>query len=410
MTERGLQLLLLAAAMATAGYTRTAISPLQEAMRIALSLSDNQMSILQGPVIGIPVAIAAIPLGFLIDRTARRGLLILLIALSASGSVLTAMTADFGLLLLARGVAGLAGLSVVPVVFAILSDLYPPDQRGRVFMVALVGQVAGNSAAFGLGGALLAMTEGAPDGWRWSMGWLCAPLAPILFSMFLLREPHRAHMAIMRPSAREIWHGLRPTRAVISILTMAIVIVEIAIGALLIWGAPMLSRNYGLPPDSVGTIMGTGILLSGILGPVLGGAIADVSQRKGGPRLTFVLLAAMSLLSAPVGLFAFVKGAGAASLLLGTLMTILLTVVTMGIALFSIVIPKELRGLGMSVLVAACVLFALAVAPPAVSLLSGVMGGLSTIGSALSIVCVTTSVLAAMSFALGSRFVSSTSR
>src|SRR5207249_1508965 len=72
---RGYQLLLLAAAMAAGGYVRTAISPLQETMRIALSMSDNQMALLQGPVIGIPITLAAVPLGLLIDRYSRVRLL-----------------------------------------------------------------------------------------------------------------------------------------------------------------------------------------------------------------------------------------------------------------------------------------------------------------------------------------------
>jgi len=159
---RGFQLLLLAFAMAGAGYTRTAISPLQEAMRLALSLSDNQMALLQGPVIGVPVALAAIPLGLLIDRTCRVRLLEVLLVLSVLGSLFTAFASSFSLLLLARGLAGVTGLGIVPVVFSILADLYPPAQRGRAVTVALIGQVAGNSAAFAFGGALLAMSGSEP--------------------------------------------------------------------------------------------------------------------------------------------------------------------------------------------------------------------------------------------------------
>lgn len=406
LARPGFQLLLLAAAMAAAGLARTAISPLQEAMRVALSLSDNQMALLQGPVIGVPVALAAIPLGLLIDRSVRVRLLMVLILLSLAGSLLTAFASNFILLLLARGLAGVAGLGIVPVVFAILADLYPPTHRGRVMTVALIGQVAGNSAAFALGGALLAITGTDPDGWRWSMLWLNAPLVLIAVSALLLREPLRTGIAIANPSFRQVWHELRRYRALIGALATAVVLVEMAIGAMLIWGAPMLARNFGLPPDSIGAIMAAGMLVSGILGPIVGGALADLCQRTGGPRRTVSMMSAIALFSAPAGLFAFMPGVTSASILLVTTMTVMLAVAVMGITLVSIVIPNELRGLCMSVLVAACILFGLAVAPLSVSLLSGAIGGLAMIGKALSIVCVASSLLAAATSAFARRHLS----
>src|SRR5712671_2753564 len=402
---RGFQLLLLAFAMAGAGYTRTAISPLQEAMRLALALSDNQMALLQGPVIGVPVALAAIPLGLLIDRTCRVRLLEVLLVLSVLGSLFTAFASSFSLLLLARGLAGVTGLGIVPVVFSIVADLYPPAQRGRAVTVALVGQVAGNSAAFAFGGALLAMSGSEPEGWRWSMLWLNALLVPILLLSLLLREPNRTGLVIANPTARQIWGELRHYRIVIVVIATAIVLVEIVIWAMLIWGAPMLSRNYGLPPETVGGTMAMGMLVSGILGPLVGGMLADLCQRTGGPRRTVSVLGGIALVSAPAGLFAFLPGVTGASILLVSVMTIMLVVVVMGMALFTIVIPNELRGLCMSALVAACILSGLAVAPLAVSLLSSAMGGLIMIGKALSIVCVAASLLAAMTFAMGRAYV-----
>jgi MFS family permease len=173
---------------------------------------------------------------------------------------------------------------------------------------------------------------------------------------------------------------------------------------MLIWAAPMLLRRFGLPPDRIGSIMAMGMLVSGILGPILGGMLADLCQRTGGPRRTVAVLCGLALLSAPAGLFAFVPGVALSSILLVAAMTIMLAVAVMGMTLFTIVIPNELRGLCMSVLVAAVMLFALAVAPVTVSVLSGAIGGLAMIGKALSIVCVTTSLLTAASFAFGRRY------
>src|ERR1700743_2673301 len=106
--------------MAAAGFARTMISPLQEAIRVSMALSDNQMALLQGPVIGVPVALTAIPLGLLIDRHSRSRLLMTFASLSLVGSLLTAFAPNFVCLLLTRCLAGVTALGILPVVFSLL--------------------------------------------------------------------------------------------------------------------------------------------------------------------------------------------------------------------------------------------------------------------------------------------------
>src|SRR4029453_11391681 len=100
------------------------------------------------------------------------------------GSLLTAAAANFGVLLVARCIAGMTGLAILPVVFSLLADLYPPAQRGFAMTVAIIGQVAGNSAAFALGGSFLTLTGDGDAGWRSAMYWLAVPMIPVLFLMF----------------------------------------------------------------------------------------------------------------------------------------------------------------------------------------------------------------------------------
>jgi predicted MFS family arabinose efflux permease len=320
----------------------------------------------------------------------------ILVALSLTGSLLTAFASSFGMLLFARALAGTAALAILPAVFSLLADLYQPAQRGMATTLAIVGQVAGNSAAFALGGLLLTMT----DRWESAMLWLVVPLLPILLLIAALREPERIR-ASGASSPREILRRLQRNRSTLVPLALGIMLAEIAIGAVIIWAAPMLARRYALPPDQVGSIMGITMLVSGLLGPVVGGVLADYCQRTGGPRRTISVLAVLALISAPMSLFAFTASVTLTSALLVTAATLTFAIVVMGMALFSIVISEEIRGLGMAVLVAAEVLFALAVAPPAVSVLSSAMGGPERIGDALSIVCAFIGLIAAGTFAWG---------
>src|SRR5262249_14298550 len=104
--ERTLQLLLLTVTVATVTCSRTALGPLQESVRQSLALSDNQMALLQGPALALPVVLASVPLGLLIDRRSRVRLLWTLAIINAIGSLATALTTHFWLLFLARCAVG----------------------------------------------------------------------------------------------------------------------------------------------------------------------------------------------------------------------------------------------------------------------------------------------------------------
>jgi MFS family permease len=176
---RNSQLLLLALAMAAGGYVRTTVGPIQEAIRTALAFSDDQMALLQGPALGIPMVLAAIPLGMAIDRFSRFRLLFILAVLSVLGTLWSASAESFAPLFAARCLAGLAGYSVVAIVMSLLADLYSPCERGRVTMVVSIGQLGGVSGAFALGGALLSRHGGGAEGWHWTMLCLAVPLVPV---------------------------------------------------------------------------------------------------------------------------------------------------------------------------------------------------------------------------------------
>lgn len=398
-----IQLSLLAVVTVAAAYGRTALGPLQETMRTALALTDNQMALLQGPAMALPVVIAGVPLGLLIDRYSRVRLLIIFAVFSVVGSLLTAYATDFALLLLARCLVGLTYTGALTAVFSLAADLYAPAQRGRATMVLLVSAMAGNSAAFALGGAFLAMSDAGADAWRSAMLMLVAPLIPVLALMFAMREPSRTERTPENRSAREVWPELWRERAVIAPLLAGMILLEMAFMAVYVWAAPTLARTFDLPPERTGAIMAMGLMLSGLLGPIAGGFLADHCQRRGGPRRAIAVLSGIGLSSLPAGCFAFVPHIALASALLVTFMVIVCAALAMGTALFTVVVPGEVRGLGMSIMFAGNTLFGVALAPMMVSALAGVIGGAASVGKALALVGITSMLLAAAVLAAGRR-------
>jgi MFS family permease len=400
---RGFQLFVLTLAAMAAAYSKTAVGPLQEAIRVDLMLSDNQMALLQGPALALPMVLAALPLGLVIDRYSRVRLLLMLAVMNALCLMMTALTARFELLFLARCLAGLGAFATVPVVISLLADLYPPAQRGRVLTVMTIGQFGGAAAVFALGGEILTGLHDGSSGWRAVLLWLTLPLVAVAALVLALREPPRTGVEVDKPSVRAACAELWGYRALIVPLSVGVVLVEVALGAALVWTAPTLSRSFGLSPDRIGAIMGAVVLTSGILGAIAGGVLADVAQRAGGTRHTVSVLSGLALLGVPAGLFAIMPGVSLASTLLGLFLAIVTAICVMGTAVCTVAIPNELRGLCLAVLFAAGAILGVGFAPVTVSLLSDALGGAGMIGRSLAMVCGSASLLGAVALACGAR-------
>jgi MFS family permease len=403
MSRKIAQLLLLVVTDMCVLAIGRALSPLQETMQAALSLSDNQIALLQGPALGLPNVLLAVPLGFLIDRHSRVRLCFILTIVGAVGTLMTALASSLVVLFIARALAGLAMTAVTIAIFSLVADLYEPAQRGRAKAVIVVGQNAATALVFAIGGRLLT-SDPSPDSWRYAVVWLTVPAVLVVsVLMIFLREPARSDVVIHKPSSREAFREVWRYRALVVPITAGIVLAELSVYALLTWASPALSRHFSLAPDRVGSIMGAIMLASGIAGPLLGGVLADVCQRTGGPRRTFIAVSLLVLAGAPAGLFAIVPGLTAAGLMLALYNTIVAASVGMGITLFTIVIPNEIRGLCLAFMAAVDSLFAYALGPVLVSVTSGAVGGRQMIGTALAVVCAAASLGCAAAYALGTR-------
>lgn len=397
-TWRGWQFFLVMIAATTASFSRFAVNPIQESLRVALSFSDNQMALLQGPALALPMVLAAMPLGFFIDRYSRARLLIFFAAVDVLGSALTSWAPNFATLFVVRCIVGLAVTAISTTAFSLIADLCAPPTRGRATMLVVIGQYAGMAAAFALGGALLSPSGVAAGDWRHTMLYLTAPILLAFFVNMALREPPRTEAAIQNPSVRDTFLELRRYRFVIAPLVGGLVMAEVATLAGMTWAAPAFARSFGLTSDRIGAIMAMALILSGTCGPLLGGFLADTCQRKGGPRSTIVAVATATLVCMPLGCFAISPSVSFACVLLTVFMTVISGTLVTGIALFTIVIPNELRGVCMALLAAAQVLIGVGVGPLAVSSLASVLGGPTHLSPALAVVEVVASGLAALCY------------
>ena len=397
------QLVMLALSAFAATTAVRALGPLQEVARVDLRLSDFQLAILQGPALNLPTVLAAIPLGILVDRATRTRLLQWLGWIAVSGGVATALAPNFIVLVIGRCMVGLACNAIIITGFSMLADLYSADQRGRAKSLLVLSQYGGSSVAFAAGGAILGHVAG-PDGWRWAVGAVTALMVfALLVQLLALREPVRAERAEASPTTSRTIAELWRYRAIIMPLILGLVLIEMPVFAIVAWAAPAFSRNLQLSSEVVGALVGSAMLASGLIGPVLGGTLADICQRFGGPRLTVSVLALMSLITAPGGLFAVADSATQAGILIAVCMTLLSATVSMGVTLFTVAVPNELRGLSLALLSATVALFSASLAPLLVTFIAGGFEGNGAVANAIAVICGGAGTLGAVTYWLARR-------
>ena len=251
----------------SANYALVTLGPLQETVRVAMGLSDTQIALVQGPALYLSPVLVALPLGFLIDRFPRPRLLAIFTLLEVVGTVATALAPSLAMMVLARVARRMRAdrqcderhvrwwHRVVPTAEAARSCFWASAQMAYV------------SAGFALGGHLLA----ALGNWRWAMLGLAAPLGLVFLLALWVCEPARERAPRPRLEWRPAVTGLWRYWGVLIPLSVGQISLNLGYTASMVWASPIFARRFGLAPERIGSIMGIVRLVSGVMGPILGG-------------------------------------------------------------------------------------------------------------------------------------------
>jgi predicted MFS family arabinose efflux permease len=284
---------ILIAAVLLAYVDRQIIALLVDSIRRDLALSDTQIGLLQGPAFAFFYAGAAIPLGWLVDRGNRRRLLIGAVLLWSVATAASGLSTRFSTLLLCRVGVALGEASLIPAVFSLLGDYFPPSRRATVFSVYMALILVGSSAAIAIGGMAVHFLEYS----NLTLGWLDAPwrlafvgvAAPgpfVALILLTLREPKRREQPSATPAVRGPRGGTRV------LLIMGLAGSSATFQTLMAWLPSVLVRLHGWSAGSAGTALG---LVSGAAA-IFAAVTAAVIGRRHARRaaLTAVLVCVLA--------------------------------------------------------------------------------------------------------------------
>jgi MFS family permease len=405
-------LLILALAMASGFTMMTSFSLVQEAAKAEMRLSDQILGIVQGVSAAVPLVLFSIPIGILVDRTNRVRLLIGLGIIWTLGTFLTAVAQSVPMLFIARMLAGIGTTGGLTAALSLIADLCMPAQRGRALLIVTLGKSLGQAAAFALTGWLLGLflTQSAPAWFGGMAPWRSTHMALTLISMaailplLLMREPARREVAASTHAPfKVVAHELWARRAFLIPLFLGQVSVVMADAAAAIWASPVLSRSYGLAPQDFAGWMGVLIFLTGVLGAILGGFVADLGQksgRRGGLLIGAVVAAGIGIPAAlyPVAPTVPLFGVALGLMILCGTITGLCTSVAL-----TVFMPNEVRGLCIGAFIAIAGLIGFGIAPTLVTWVSTLLGGESHLGQGLAIVGVIVSAISLAAFFVAMR-------
>jgi MFS family permease len=260
----------------------------------------------------------AIPLGILADRTKRKNVVAISVAIWSLATAFTALASSFTTLFISRMVLGIGEAGYFPAGTALMSDYFSRSRRSRIMSWWSIGQLIGILVGFVIGGVLAGIGK-----WRLAFIFTGIPGLLLAFLAWRLREPRRneadeeelalypytlggvAEIEEPHPAIHISSNVFSQFGMLLHIKTLVVLIIMqifafFVLGVNVVFLPTYLQQLdiFGLSSGQAGLFSGAVIVLAGIVGTVLGGYMADwLNRRHQGAR---VLVCGIGfLLSAP---------------------------------------------------------------------------------------------------------------
>ena len=212
---------------------------------------------------GVTLLAVSVPMGAFSDRVGRRLPLVAGMIALAAASALFAVSRSLPWLFAARMVQGAADGVTWVVGFALIADLYGPEERGRVMGYVM----SGTSVALAIGASV--------GGWLYAMGGMALPFVALAVVSLLCAVGFasiRLAPAAAKPPAPSAWSVIQSPPVAVCAAYVVIM------GATLAMLEPVLplffNTRLGLSPSQIGLLFGAAavalIVMPIVYGPLVG--------------------------------------------------------------------------------------------------------------------------------------------
>lgn len=276
---------------------RSIFGLLLEPLRQEFGLSDKQLGLLAGFAYGVAFAIAAIPIGLLVDRVNRRNMLAIALALWSGFTALCGLTTSYMALLFSRAAVGAAESAGAPTGLSLLTDHFKAGERSTAVSIWYVSAGIGTTLAFIGGGYMI-----QHHGWRSALLIAGAPgLAIALLLLLTVREPRRGAADVETAPAilpaGGFWQKLRALLAVpgLAHCIAGIILANVTLSGIGAWIASFFLRTHGLSIAQIGIVVAISLGLLTSVGGLFAGLAVDAVNRVRGYHAAHAAVASAGL-------------------------------------------------------------------------------------------------------------------
>jgi len=247
------------------------IGPIKE----EFGVSDTSIGLLVGFGFALFYTIAGIPIARWADRSSRRTIIAIGLALWSAMTVASGLARSFLQLAFIRIWVGVGEAAASPPSHSLLSDYFPVNRRATAIGIYASGVYIGSALAYLFGGYLRANFD-----WRMAFFVLGAPgLLFALIVRFTVREPRRGRTEkvagdVATTTFGETLRHLLSCRSWIY-LNCGCAVLSVTGFGVLMWSYEFYGRVHGMSPIDIGIWLALVVGGGGSLGVYAGGRISD---------------------------------------------------------------------------------------------------------------------------------------
>jgi MFS family permease len=254
---------------------RQILSILMEPIKQDLGLSDTQLGLLSGFAFAAFYATLGIPIARYADRSNRRNLIALALAVWSAMTAVSGLAQNFWHLLIARIGVGVGEAGCSPPAHSMIADYYPAERRATALGLYSLGIPVGILFGFLAGGWI-------NEFFGWRVAFFVVGIPGVLLAIVMrmtVKEPPRGMAegrasTAAQPSIGDTFRYLWAKRAFRHLAFGGALTAFVGYGVTS-WMPSFLIRSHGMSTGEIGTWLGLILGIPGGIGIVAGGWLAD---------------------------------------------------------------------------------------------------------------------------------------